>query len=74
MSAASNTGSSACVDLPDDLGQGLVPLNELDLDSFDLEPFGGSASLLVFCFFNPWFDPAGGSLSLSSSLRSLFKE
>nr|GFA65979.1 hypothetical protein [Tanacetum cinerariifolium] len=52
------------------------PLDELDLDSFNSERFGGSTSLLVFLFINLWFDPAGGSLSLSLSLslRPLFKE
>nr|GEU49620.1 hypothetical protein [Tanacetum cinerariifolium] len=47
----------------DDFGWDLVPLEELDVESFDLEPFGGLASFLIFCFFNPYSDLAGGSSS-----------
>ncbi|GJX06894.1 hypothetical protein Tco_0194826 [Tanacetum coccineum] len=43
----------------------LEPLEELDFDSLDLDPFDGLASLLIFYFFNPWSDPAEGSSSLS---------
>ncbi|GJX07529.1 hypothetical protein Tco_0195461 [Tanacetum coccineum] len=37
---------------------------------FNHEPLDGLASLLVFCFFNPWSDPAGGSSSLTLSSQS----
>ncbi|GJV37025.1 hypothetical protein Tco_1409502, partial [Tanacetum coccineum] len=57
-----------------DFDSDLEPLDELDLDSFNLEPLDGSTPLLVFLFFNPWSGPAGGSPSLSLSSRPLFKE
>ncbi|GKF67101.1 hypothetical protein Tco_0193618 [Tanacetum coccineum] len=60
--------------LPDDFGRDLVPLDELVFDSYDLGPFDGSLSLLVFRLFNPWSNPTGGSSSLSLSSRPLFNQ
>nr|GFA40939.1 hypothetical protein [Tanacetum cinerariifolium] len=43
-------GHVLTLDLPDDFGWDLVPLDELDIESFDLEPFGGSASCSSLAF------------------------
>nr|GFB77654.1 hypothetical protein [Tanacetum cinerariifolium] len=73
-SVTSNSGSSDWTNFPEYFNLDLSPLDELDCEVLALGTFGGSISLLVFLFFNPWSDPTEGSSSLSFSFRLLFNE